>query len=441
MRSRSFWLAVITASTLVSRPLWADSWAETWSANQASGSWEVPANWTANAVPSASDQVAVFGDSVGWHPFTITLNQPETVNSLSFVATEGGSYNLTGSPLTFAGSQPYISVGLSNVNTDIISAPVVLNSNVVLDDAVGTLNLSGGISGSGQILKFGSGTLVLSSPDTDTGDAMIFSGQVTLTPAGTFQAAMITLETGSELYVAGSSATTTVQHIGTIQLMGGTAVFGSTSSRTVVVTPSVVSAPGSSLDLKSNSLDLSSESLTAANAQVAAGYNLAGGANWQGSGGITSSNAAANSSHLTALGVVQNNQGGSPLFTATNMFGGTTPNPGDVLVKYTWFGDANLDGKVDGSDYSLIDAGYASGGQLTGWYNGDFNYDGTIDGSDYALIDNAYNNQGSPIKSSAMVAVSTAQVAASSATVPEPAAASLVIAVAIASRRRPVQRS
>ena len=28
----------------------------------------------------------------------------------------------------------------------------------------------------------------------------------------------------------------------------------------------------------------------------------------------------------------------------------------DVLVKYTYYGDANLDGKVDGSDYSRIDS-------------------------------------------------------------------------------------
>ena len=29
---------------------------------------------------------------------------------------------------------------------------------------------------------------------------------------------------------------------------------------------------------------------------------------------------------------------------------------GDILIRYTYFGDANLDGVVDGSDYSLIDA-------------------------------------------------------------------------------------
>ena len=66
-----------------------------------------------------------------------------------------------------------------------------------------------------------------------------------------------------------------------------------------------------------------------------------------------------------------------------------------MLVRYTYYGDANLDGKVDGSDYSLIDNGYRDG--LTGWYNGGFNYGITIDGSDYTLIDNAFNSQGAPI--------------------------------------------
>jgi hypothetical protein len=90
-------------------------------------------------------------------------------------------------------------------------------------------------------------------------------------------------------------------------------------------------------------------------------------------------------------------------------------------VKYTYYGDANLDGAVDGSDYTLIDAGFNSHGTLTGWYNGDFNYDGLIDGSDYTLIDNAFNTQGASLGSNplALVASSTAQLAGGS-TVPEP---------------------
>jgi len=62
-----------------------------------------------------------------------------------------------------------------------------------------------------------------------------------------------------------------------------------------------------------------------------------------------------------------------------------------VMVKYTYYGDANLDGKVDGSDYSRIDNGFLT--HASGWYNGDFNYDSSVNGSDYTLIDNAFNTQ------------------------------------------------
>jgi hypothetical protein len=63
-------------------------------------------------------------------------------------------------------------------------------------------------------------------------------------------------------------------------------------------------------------------------------------------------------------------------------------SPGDVLVKYTYLGDANYDGQITGGDYSAIDNGFAF--VLTGWVNGDYNLDGTVTGSDYSLIDNAF---------------------------------------------------
>ena len=61
-------------------------------------------------------------------------------------------------------------------------------------------------------------------------------------------------------------------------------------------------------------------------------------------------------------------------------------------MKFTYVGDTNLDGKVDGTDYSRIDNGYLM--NLTGWANGDFNFSGNVDGSDYLLIDNADVMQG-----------------------------------------------
>ena len=84
-----------------------------------------------------------------------------------------------------------------------------------------------------------------------------------------------------------------------------------------------------------------------------------------------------------------------------------------MLIKYTYYGDANLDGKVNASDYSLIDNGYLN--HLTGWFNGDFNYDGVVNGSDYTLIDNAFNMQGA-----LLAAVATTQIAGDISVVPEP---------------------
>ena len=109
--------------------------------------------------------------------------------------------------------------------------------------------------------------------------------------------------------------------------------------------------------------------------------------------GITSSLAAADTAHVTGVGVIQNNQsGGAPIYTSASPFDyGIIPDPADILIKYTYFGDANLDGKVNAADYTLVDAGFSLG--RTGWLNGDFNYDGVVDGTDYTLMDNAFNHQ------------------------------------------------
>ena len=96
--------------------------------------------------------------------------------------------------------------------------------------------------------------------------------------------------------------------------------------------------------------------------------------------------------------------------------------PGPVLL-----GDANYDGKIDGSDYSLIDNGYAQ--HLSGWTNGDFNLDGKIDGSDYTLIDNAFNTQ-TPSPS----ALVTAEI--SSTSVPEPSILLLSVSTLLLRRKR-----
>jgi hypothetical protein len=68
---------------------------------------------------------------------------------------------------------------------------------------------------------------------------------------------------------------------------------------------------------------------------------------------------------------------------------------GTVLIKYTYGGDANLDGKVTISDYGRIDFNIGLG--THGWFNGDFNHDGKIDINDYGIIDFTVGTQGSQL--------------------------------------------
>jgi hypothetical protein len=137
----------------------------------------------------------------------------------------------------------------------------------------------------------------------------------------------------------------------------------------------------SQLDLTDNDLVIHDGNTTEVDGLLASGYRSG---SWQGKG-IISSNAALGNQF--ALGEAAATSGGS--------FDAEPVSSSDVEVRFTYYGDANLSGGVDGSDYSLIDNGYAN--RLSGWFNGDFNYDGVIDGSDYTLIDNAFNSQSSSV--------------------------------------------
>ncbi len=91
----------------------------------------------------------------------------------------------------------------------------------------------------------------------------------------------------------------------------------------------------------------------------------------------------------TMLAVVDNAEVGGQV----TELGGVPVPMSAVIVKYTWFGDNNVDGAVDGSDYALIDTGFSSGGTISGWVFGDYDYSNLVDGSDYALIDTGLISQ------------------------------------------------
>ncbi len=233
----------------------------------------------------------------------------------------------------------------------------------------------------------------------------VTSGTVTIIsdPAESSDLPVITVGTGANLIVntqasAGGDGSLDV-HLGGLTLgSGATAsvvslggartatnhlalVIGSAGATTA---PTFSLASTSTLDLSDNDLVIHDGSLSAVNTLVGTGFN---NGNWNGAGGIVSSAASASSSKLNALAVAQP--------ASSNTFQGEPVGTTDVVVRYSYYGDATADGHVDSSDYTKIDAGYLS--KLTGWSNGDFNFDGVVNGSDYTLIDNAFNTQGASL--------------------------------------------
>src|SRR5439155_15785053 len=65
-------------------------------------------------------------------------------------------------------------------------------------------------------------------------------------------------------------------------------------------------------------------------------------------------------------------------------FSGFAVDSTAILIKYTRYGDANLDGSVDTIDFGYLAGNF--GGSNKQWYQGDFNYDRFVDTVDFGLL-------------------------------------------------------
>jgi hypothetical protein len=153
---------------------------------------------------------------------------------------------------------------------------------------------------------------------------------------------------------------------------------------------SLIIAPDSTLNL--NSVDsfgiVSVTDFSVIEMYIKNGY--ADGA-WNGLGGITSSVAAADPNYATTLALMN---GQDYLDNINTTFANYPVHSNYSLIRYTYYGDANMDGMVDENDFAMIDTAIALGGSqpgMSGWAWGDFNYDGLINDTDYALISYVYS--------------------------------------------------
>jgi autotransporter-associated beta strand protein len=152
----------------------------------------------------------------------------------------------------------------------------------------------------------------------------------------------------------------------------------------VLDTQALTISGGGTLDLANNAMIVRGGDLNAITAQISTGFAASTGGYWNGPG-INSSAAATDPLAITALGVLDNFD-----FGYTNLVG--VPLNGlshDVLVRFTFYGDADLNGVLNGLDYGLTDNG-ANNPAVTGWFNGDFDYNNAVGASDFVLLDNSF---------------------------------------------------
>jgi hypothetical protein len=153
--------------------------------------------------------------------------------------------------------------------------------------------------------------------------------------------------------------------------------------------------------------------------QIKSGFN---NGNWNGNG-IASSSAAAHGAHSTGLGYASAASLLGLSGSQNTTFDGQYVDASSLLVKYTWSGDANLDGVVNSSDFSALAVNF--NGSSKDWQTGDFNYDGTVNALDFNMVASNYGLNTPPPG------------AALGALVPEPTSLWLAaIASAVSCRRR-----
>jgi fibronectin-binding autotransporter adhesin len=310
------------------------------------------------------------------------------------------------------------------------------------------------------LIKSSSGSWTLSNSNTYTGDTDVNGGTLIIAQGGSIASGHVAVAAGATLLANGAlSASPSLDAEGGVTFGVGTGpgiasrtlaslTVGPTgvvtvadpgiaqhAKRTVLVTGGLSISGGGTLDLTGNDLIVHGGNLPTITSELANGFSSNG--YWNGSG-ITSSAARTDGTFLTTLGVIQNVASDNVSAAYSTFDGVSGLTTADVLVKYTYYGDADLSGSVNGQDYNLIDAhnGPTSGAT---WGEGDFNYDGKVDGSDYSLIDNAFNQQGSGglASSLSIVATNTSEVAGpSTSAVPEPGSLSLLGMSALALLRR-----
>jgi hypothetical protein len=203
-----------------------------------------------------------------------------------------------------------------------------------------------------------------------------------------------------------------INSTGTVSILNNSTASNQVNALTIL--------PGGRLDLGNNRLIINyaggGDPISTIRSYLISGYN---GGTWTGAG-IDSSAAAANSGKY-GIGYADG---------ADGVVAGLSS--GQIEIMYTLLGDANLDGKVNGSDFAILASNFNKA--VSGWDQGDFNYDGKVNGADFSVLAANFNQGIGPGAIAALDQFALANGLASD--VPEPGLAGVAAAGAIGLLKR-----
>jgi hypothetical protein len=370
---------------------------------------------------------------------------PSTVNS------GDGAVNVGGQTILFNGLEPLIASNLASMTLVTPNGP---DSLTIDSPAAGRNRISGTSGGVGfeSLTIFSIPSLIL---DLSKNDGLGGDDSITINSSGLVATALTQLSlnagSGNNTFNIQGGAAKLDPNLGTLgganlqvnasgnavltvaanQSLAGlnisnTARVNIPAANSYLRLNSLTIAPTAALDLFDNDLIIQSTSaskaalLTTINSYLKTGR--ASGA-WTGFG-IRSTTASAANPRITTLGAVVNDRGnGSPILTQID---GQSTDINTIIIKYTYSGDADLNGLINADDYAFIDAGYANRATAKGFRNGDFDYSGSINADDFFLIDRAMSAGAAPLAPAAPLALAAPLAPAA------PAASTLV-----ASKKRP----
>ncbi len=306
--------------------------------SSASGDWNNLDNWS-GGVPNGAGVVADFFGAATSNQ-TVFTNAPITVGTLNF--NNSNTYEITGTgSLTLQATSGNAQV-IVQQGTHELDLPVTIASNTNLDVSSGA-------------------TLVVANPITiNSGNSITSTGSGTVN----FQS-IITVDSNASIAFGNSTYANKLSVAST----GSASIQGSGN----VVEVDTLSNLGT-VDITKNELLVNyagqGDPISSIAGELKSGYN--NGA-WNGTGIISSA--------------AQTTQGGLHYGVgwadgADHVVAGLSS--GEIEVKYTLLGDANLDGVVNGSDFSILAANFGLG--HTNWDQGNFLFSSSVNGADFSAL-------------------------------------------------------